>query len=445
MKNIFLFLLAGFFYACSESAPEIKMKSQPFNVTATLAENGKDVNLVWTSVKNSGNITYSIKYGNREIPNIRDTVYTLTDLPYYSSIEGSVIGTNSLGESIRTDFGGVITDADPKDPDFKTYTDPTFESLLVSQGIDKKIDGRLYIKDTKGRTELQINDVNIDKNVISAFHDLRVLHLNGLNNNILDLSENTNLRELDITASVELKKIILPQSDKLEILRIRSYPGTGNLSTIDLSGNKNLKNIDLSGNKLENIDLTKNEMLESLDLTENKIKKINLTDKRHLKTLYLGKNYISGIDLSNAPKIEHLDISSNGLTEINLPSNCILNNLNLNSNPIKTLKNIPNTLKILSISYTKLYDFDFSSIPQIEVLSIEGLKLEEIDLSSNTQLFTLAISDNALSQLNLCNNFQLKGVLRCENNNLNEIWLPSGLKSGQFWSTDKGVVFKNCE
>lgn len=447
MKKIFLFLLTGIFYACSEQEPKIeKMKAQPFNVTATLAQNGKDVQLVWTSVKSSGTITYSVKYGDKEISGIRDTVYTLIDLPYYSLVEGYVIATNTLGESLRADFNKIITDADPKDPGFLIYVDPAFENLLVNYGIDKKSDGRLYARDTKNITELEIPDGDININVISAFSDLEVLKTGRLANITLDLSENLNLRELDLTGAEKLTGVTLPRTEKLQTLKIRGYAWSpGILSSIDLSANKNLRHIDLSYNTLESVDLSANGMLEFLNITGNKINEADLTNKKHLKTLYLAENHISEADLSGAPVLEDLNISSNRLSEVNLPVNSTLKTLNLDQNPVKKLRNLPVVLQNLSISHTKLFDFDFSTIPYIEALSIEGLQLEKIDLSKHTKLFSLNISNNALTQLSLCHSSNLKGVLRCENNNLTEVWLAPGLKSGELWGTDKEVTFRNCE
>jgi|GEM_PF-4023587 len=447
MKRIFIFLLVTSIWACSEQEPQIeKMHAQPFTVTATLAQNGKDVQLVWTRVKNSGNISYTIKYGDKEVSGILDTVYTLTDLPYYSLIEGYVTATNPRGESLKADFNKIITDPDPKDTDFLAYADPAFENLLVSNGIDKKADGRLYLQDTKNITELNIPDGGLNINVISAFHDLEVLKTSRLNNTTLDLSENLKLRELDLTGAVKLTEVVLPSSGKLQTLKIKGYASyPGNLRSIDLNTNKNLRYIDLSYNKLESIDLSANGMLEFLNLTGNKINQIDLINKKHLKTLYLAENRISEADLSGAPALKDLALSSNWISEISLPVNSTLESLNLDQNPVKTLKNLPPTLQNLSISYTKLFDFDFSTIPSIEVLDVQGLKLEKIDLSKHTRLFSLNISNNALTQLTLCQNSNLKGVLRCENNKLTEVWLASEVKSGQLWGADSGVDFRNCE
>ncbi|MCD8539407.1 MAG: hypothetical protein LRY55_06305 [Leadbetterella sp.] len=273
MKRIFIFLSATLLFACSEQEPGIeKMQAQPFNVTASLTENGKDVQLVWTRVKNSGPVTYSVKYGDKEISGLRDTVYTLTGLPYYSLIEGRVTATNSLGESLGAGFSGIITDPDPEDSDFLTYADPAFEKLLVSYGIDKKADGRLYLSDTGEVTELQIPGGDMNINVISAFSNLEILKTGKLANVTLDLSENLNLREIDLTGTEKLESVLLPRTEKLQTLKIRGYAfSPGRLSSIDLSVNKNLRHVDLSYNNLESMDLSSNEMLEFLNITGNQI------------------------------------------------------------------------------------------------------------------------------------------------------------------------------
>ncbi|MCD8539406.1 MAG: hypothetical protein LRY55_06300 [Leadbetterella sp.] len=81
----------------------------------------------------------------------------------------------------------------------------------------------------------------------------------------------------------------------------------------------------------------------------------------------------------------------------------------------------------------------------MEVLRISGLRLETLDLSKNKNLRILDVSNNALKTLELCQSPHLKeGVLRCENNNLSEVWLASGVNLGKLWGADKGVVFRNC-
>jgi len=254
-------------------------------------------------------------------------------------------------------FASCSNDNDlaPNDDLFVRIPDGTFEAILVDLGIDSDgiVNQQILKSDASDVINLNlenegagsdINDLagieafNNLKYLAAEMHDLRsidlsanvkldTLYLAGNQISSIDLSNNPNLRMVDVQSNGlktisglsnlgDLKMLNLSFND-LESFSLHNesievlYVSHNLLETIDIIGSINLTNILLLSNKLKSIDLSKNSLLKTLVISGNLIENINLDQNNELTHLWISSNALLSLDVSGLSKLYNLSIHSN--------------------------------------------------------------------------------------------------------------------------------------
>ena len=190
----------------------------------------------------------------------------------------------------------------------------------------------LKLEDNKIKTLDLKNNINL-KTLRVAGSELESLKLeNNVKLEILNLSKN-NITELDISKNINLKELTV-NKNKISNLKLTSEK----IEKLDLSDNKNLKNIDVRN--LEN--------LKYINLNNTMLKQdtIDFSHNPNLEEVYIEGDSIKidNLDFSNNPNLKVLKVLSQ-LKTLNIEKNILLNNatLKIDNNHITNIK-FPTTL-----------------------------------------------------------------------------------------------------
>ncbi|MBZ4035951.1 T9SS type A sorting domain-containing protein [Flavobacterium sp. 17A] len=260
-------------------------------------------------------------------------------------------------------------------PKYTLIPDVEFEKVLILQGLDARLDGKVLTAAISGVKALNYRYTNYQKirdlTGIEDFSSLETLETPGVKMTKLDVSKNTALKYLNCSAE--------------------------NLTNLDLSNNKNLITVDCTSNKIASLDLSNNTQLQELNFSSNNITEINLANNKDLTKLVMDRNSLSNIDLSNNLKLETL-VFGGSFTNIDLSSHTALTYVVAYNSNITSLDLKKNTL--------------------LDKLKIEETKISTLDLSLNKKLTDLYISNNnILTEVNLQNgNNTLLTAINTKNN-----------------------------
>lgn len=204
--------------------------------------------------------------------------------------------------------------------------DPNFEQALIDLGIDSdgEINGQVLTADIDTVQTLNLNHRNIAD--LTGIEDFAALvRLNILANHIqnldtsgnlnletlicslnplrsLNISQNQNLKLLDLSVVHRLRTVDLSNAINLETLILDDCW----LTELDISSNINLKNLYAAGSSISEIDLTQNIHLQYLDIFGVNLNEIDVSNNTELKEFYCGNfDGVTGQDISE------IDISSN--------------------------------------------------------------------------------------------------------------------------------------
>ncbi len=270
---------------------------------------------------------------------------------------------------------------------FDAIPDNNFRTALTGAGIDSDSNGELSLEEVLAVKSLKFEWGNGIKDFsgLEYFANLEAINLKyseatelTLSNSKivdLDVSYNSKLAALDITALTEVTKMQL----------------AGNkLQTIDLSSQTKAKELYMNANPIKSVDLSSLKLLENYSLAlseEAELSEIDFSANTNLKTLNLTAGNLTSIDLSKNVNLETLTLGSC----IKIKSLDITNNVNLVS---------------FSMQYATFGTFDFSNQP----------KLRAIDLKFNDYMMSIDVSANLiLTTLDLYLNRGLK-----------EVWMSEG-------------------
>lgn len=206
--------------------------------------------------------------------------------------------------------------------------------------------------------------------------------------------------------------------------------GGNSLSSVDLSSNTQLKNLNLSFNQLGGIDLSQNNQLTHINLEGNAIPSIDVSNLDSLDDLDIGGNLLTSLDVSNNPLLTSLEIWN------------IFSHTNRNQITSIDLSNNPLLFRFLAID-NQLDSLDVSQNPELFTLNCSDNFISQLDLSNNLKLFTVSCSNNQLTKLDVahldlgglnCRDNQIDFLdlaassdlvlLNCSNNEIDSILLP---------------------
>lgn len=359
-----------------------------------------------------------------------------------------------------------------------SFVDPAFEKIAVTL-CDLDGDGKVSRAEALNLETLDVTKMGItDLTGIEWFTNLR----------ILNCSENSSLKTLDIsnnTALEELKcrncKITNLDVSKNVALKILNCYGC-NMKKLDVSNNPLLTSLDCGYNSITSLDLSHNPEITELfcegysysgtwsETSTNRIRVLNLkgcTKLRNLSCSYqllaslnlsdcvslteldLRKNVLLGLDLSHNTKLSKLDCTNNRIPSLNLSHNALLTTCAISYNPLSTinvggvlsslefkteggtykesttLDIIATKLESASISSSQLTRIKFSNSTTLKSVSLEVSSLSELDLSPFPNLSSAYIRAYSLKTLDLRNNPQLSSLTCYQCETLREVNLPN--------------------
>ncbi len=355
---------------------------------------------------NENNITgINIKNGfNTEISRFR-----ITENPnlFCVEVDDPVFSSNSgkWSEDAHTAYTNQICD-------LVYIPDTEFERRLIAAGADTSgiLNGYILRSDAESVT----GTLNVRVRVATQMTDLTgiesFINIEGLaagNDSdaiaILDLSNNKELRTIDLLFSTAISNFDFRENTKLKDLSLggasasinsvnvtgvtsleRVYIEDRGYTTLDFSTNTGLKDLELeSPADLVDLDLSNNSNLEIVQIkAAPKLEVLNLDNLRKLKTIRLQEFgvAISSIDLSAA---------SATLEEININRNTNLNSIALGEVPaLKSIDIIKNPL-LTGV-------FDFSSAINVRTIELNENNITGINIKNgfNTEISRFRITEN---------------------------------------------------
>ncbi len=327
-----------------------------------------------------------------------------------------------------TGFAKTLTDCFPN-ADTTYIPDDNFEKYLETHTASGKV---VEIGDPNSMGNGIDNDnyvftdnINTVKNLniygrlisnitgISSFTALEYLRCGANYFTSLDLSQNTELKELDCTnASNNFTYLNISQNTKLKKLYSLNNPG---LNSIDVTNNTLLHYLNIAGcNHISSLDLSQNPDLKYLRIDSCNFYNLDVSHNTALTSLLCRNNHLSHLDVSSNTALRILSCGSNNLSDLDISLNTDLLNLTCNNNNIAGL--------------------DLTNNTQLTGLNCSNNSLTNLDLSQNTALNELYCNDNLLTSLDVDSQPQLN-KLWCYNNQLTELHIQNGangLLSGQF-------------
>jgi len=294
----------------------------------------------------------------------------------------------------------TVLDVDTDDGELY-IPDTNFKNALLSlenaEGgklVDMDGDGILTAKDAKAWNEYY-KDKDVEFNVgikfikslkgIEYFTSLTSLNCWGDEITSLDLSHNTALKKLSISANYNL------------VLDLSKVPTT-------------LTWLDCSATATKELDLSKQTALEYLNCESNKMERLDVSNNTALKTLICCDNELTELDVSRNVALDYLNCATNKLTSLDISKNPALTYLNCNYNTISSI--------------------NFGDSPALEELRCQSNQLKELDLSKFASLSLLDCGYNQMTTLDVSKTAIGSGKesmpLSCRMESLKTLYLKTG-------------------
>ncbi|WP_418513392.1 leucine-rich repeat domain-containing protein [Corallibacter sp.] len=357
------------------------------------------------------------------------TYFNATSNPSLSCIKVDDVDystTNWTNVDATATFSETCSDS------YTAIPDVFFESALNNLHLDSLLDGQVLTASIKTVKNLDIENLFIYD--LTGIQDFEMLEeLSVLNNNLttLDVSQNTNLRQLFCTNNV--------------------------LTTLNLGQNSNLENIQCANNQLTDLDVSEITNLEHLGSSNNQLTSLNLKNGNNTNfvTFYAVNNpnlscvEVDDVTYANA----NLSYGINGITVfsedcnpsytaipdanfeqalIDLGYDTVIDRQVLTSN-ISTVTNLNVYAKNIS-DLTGIQDFS-----ALEELNCAANQLTALDVSQNANLETLYCFQNQLQALDVSNNTQLT-YLDCSNNLLTVLDVDQNQYLERLYCTDNDLL-----
>ena len=232
------------------------------------------------------------------------------------------------------DDGTPIVKEDTGIPiDENNFPDPAFRDY-VSREFDTNHDGILSEAERYNVTRISVANQGItnmtgialfpeldylycDRNEIAELDtsgNLKLTYLSCSSNPLhtLDISQNSQLRTLEVWDASRLQSLDVSHCPELESFSFGSMP----LSYIDLSANTKLSYLNYYGGSLETLDLSHNPHLQQLICSASLIHTLDLSQNPELVSLGLNGGLLSTLNLEDNPDINNVDARDNQLISI---------------------------------------------------------------------------------------------------------------------------------
>lgn len=352
---------------------------------------------------------------------------TITNLPLIQYIETSqriefikdqngfvnVAANKSIIDQV-TAFGLTNTSAGITNLDGLEYFTNLEHINIWEQGITT-----LDVSKFTNLTYLDVQRNPLEKLDVSANTKLTFLDCSRTLITELDLTHNTELVHLSCS-SCQLESLDLSQNTKLEELLADGSPNNINwpyynlFTSLDLSHNTELRQVWVGENlNLASLNISNCTKLEELMCNETALTSLDVSNNTLLKRLWCGHTQISEIDISNNQELTEFECQESMITNINLSSNPALTILYLsNSEQLKEIDISHNPLLTnFSCNNTAITTLDLSNNPALTSVMCMQNALTTLDVSYNTELTELLCFDCNLTELDITNNPKLSSIL----------------------------------
>ncbi|GAB4035226.1 leucine-rich repeat domain-containing protein [Spirosoma gilvum] len=318
-------------FGCSKTDdPILSPTAQILQVTARPADNSPDIVISWTPAQAMGGsrLTYTVLYGDRRVENLTDTIYTLRNVGYNTTVIGTVIAHNGKQASGQASFRAT-SKANP----YVLIPDINFEKALISLQIDDVQDGQLLIANAQAVQSLNIASKGIRSlQGIEAFSSLHLLYCSANELTSLDLSNN---KGLDTLSCFQNPLTSLNIRQNAALLNLVCY--NTRLKELDVSHNRALLQLDCSSNQLTSLDVSKNKSLINLMCFTNQLSRLDLSGTTQLTYLDCQNNQLQSLDFRKVDAISYIRCAHNHLTSLDLKANRELAYLYCHDNAIETI------------------------------------------------------------------------------------------------------------
>lgn len=302
--------------------------------------------------------------------------------------------------------------------------DRNFEQVLVNNGYDDVIDGKVITANIAGVTTLSVAYTTVeDITGIEDFASLKDLTVYYTGLKKVDLSHNKVLESINFGYN-NLKSFDLSQNTALNT----AYISDNTLATLDFHNNPNLKDVFLGG-PLLNVNMANghNEIITRFSSQNcSSLSCIKVDNIAVTQTTFDDGEGLNFIWQTNSDS--DTVFSETGCTQYTaIPDAAfeqflIDNNIDSGIVDGKVPTHEINSLTDLDIYDSTIADFtglqDFTALTSLDL--INNVNLTKLDLSKNTQLTNLSCYNNHLITLDLSQNTQLTHI-DCRNNNLTDI------------------------
>lgn len=252
-------------------------------------------------------------------------------------------------------------------PASPAYTDYSLQSLVFGDGVEVSSFGASDLNEV---TEFKLP---------SSLNSLWLTNLNNLTQ--LDLTSWENLQNLSLQAvgidGESGLKLDLSHNTQLRNVRLTSLNLSGGLSFQTLAQLENLRLEFLEG--LSELDLSQNHALVEVYLPSLGLEQIAFADDAALTSLELSNNQLSELVIPQAAQLEELSVGENNLTILTIPEN--------SKATLKKLHAYQNNLASLDLSGMKLEDCK--------------LQLANTPGSKQTPIFEGVLQENGTVTVNL--------------------------------------------
>ncbi len=216
-----------------------------------------------------------------------------------------------------------------------TYVpDDNFEQALIDLGYDTLLNDSVPTANIQNVVTLNIIGKGIaDLTGIEDFSALEVLHCGNNQISVLDLSQNTMLRNLSCTQN-PLTDLNISTLSQLQTLSLSQTL----LTSLDLSQNPNLTYLYCANNsQLSSLNITQNTALTQLRCFGNQLTTLNVSQNTALTDLNCAFNQLTSIDVSNNTNLEVFNCIFNQITQLDLSQNTLLETIQCRNNQLTSL------------------------------------------------------------------------------------------------------------
>jgi hypothetical protein len=224
--------------------------------------------------------------------------------------------------------------------DFSSFYQPTLvnlEQLTLINSVSLSSTSFIDLSPNINLKKFQCNSVWLTSLDLSANTQLRDLDLYCPALTTLNLSNLSNLKNMSYLGAMPT----IDLSDAVNLLSLScigstpnsSFPEENKLTSLDLTNQTKLSRLDLTGNAISNLDLSTCPNLEVLNIGNNQIETLILDNIRYVRLFFCENNLLTTLDVSKLFNLKNFFCANNQLTSLNTSNGIIEEFIDFSGNP----------------------------------------------------------------------------------------------------------------